>query len=250
MKKEFDSAARTKTIKHLAIHSFALTPSKMLDVLYQYGLSVHYMIDSKGKVYRLVPEDRVAWHAGASFWAEDTGLNQTSIGIELEHLDYGQTDYPEAQIKALEELAKEIIKRYQIRPENIVGHSDIAPMVKMDPGQGFPWKKLAEKGIGLWYDLNNNKKMLDLNVNQLLSLIGYDAQEDIKASCWAFHRRFMPETIPYDKDIVKREKEVFAARQKNVPIPPIYPPNLDLTDPDFINVLRAVAYQYQQARTK
>ena len=250
MKKEFDSAERTKPIKHLVIHSFALTPAKMLDTLHQYGLSVHYMIDSKGKVYRLVPEERVTWHAGASFWAGEAGLNQTSIGIELEHLDYGQTDYPAIQVQALIKLAKEIIARHKIRSENIVGHSDIAPIAKMDPGQGFPWKKLAAKGIGLWYDLGNSKKIPSLNVNQLLSIIGYDVQGGINAVCWAFRKRFMPETVPYDKDIAKKEKEVFAARQKNMPTPPIYPPDLDLTDPDFIKVLRATAYQYQQARSK
>ena len=250
MKRKFDSKERTKPIEQLVIHSFALAPEKMLNVLHQYGLSVHYLIDSKGKVYSLVSEDRLAWHAGTSFWAGKEGLNWTSIGIELEHLDYGQTGYPEIQIKSLEKLAKEIITRYKICPENIVGHSDIAPIAKMDPGRGFPWKKLAEQGIGLWYDLNDSKKMLDLNISELLSIIGYDISAGLKASSWAFRRRFMPETIPYDKDIVKREKEVFEARQKNIPIPSIYPSDLDLADPDFMKVLRAVAYQYQQARIK
>ena len=106
----FDSVKREKPIKHLVIHSFALTPQEMLDTLKQYKLSVHYLIDSKGKVYQLVPEERVAWHAGPSFWAGDTGLNWTSIGIELEHQEFGQTDFPEAQINALIKLAQDIIK--------------------------------------------------------------------------------------------------------------------------------------------
>ena len=101
MKQKFDSVERTKPIKHLVIHSFALTPKKMLDILNEYGLSVHYIVDSKGKVLNLVPEECVAWHAGHSFWAGEKGLNWTSIGIELEHLEYGQTDYPQKQIETL-----------------------------------------------------------------------------------------------------------------------------------------------------
>lgn len=263
MKKEFDSVERIKPIKHLVIHSFALTPLKMLDILHQYGLSVHYLIDSKGKVYSLVPKERVAWHAGISFWAGDNGLNQTSIGIELEHLDYGQTDFPKAQINAFIKLAKEIIKHHQIRPENVVGHSDISPVFKMDPGRGFPWKELAKNGIGLWYNLKETPKMPDLTAAKLLALIGYDTKgRALEASSWAFRQRFMPEVVPYDKEITKREKEVFKVRQMatNLPrkeqekilasAPTIYPPNdgTYLTDPDFIKVLRAVAYQYQQAR--
>ena len=124
---KFESAERTQAIKHLVIHSFALTPQKMLEALQRYKLSVHYLIDSRGTVYSLVPEERVAWHVGSSFWAGDKRLNWTSIGIELEHLEFGQTDFPEVQINALIKLTKEIMKRHKIRPENVVAHSDIAP---------------------------------------------------------------------------------------------------------------------------
>ena len=263
MKTRFDSAERTKPVKHLVIHSFALTPQEMLDTLHQYKLSVHYMIDSNGKIYSLVPENDVTWHAGPSFWAGDTGLNWTSVGIELEHHGFGQTDYPEVQIKSLKQLAEEIIERHKIHPENIVGHSDIAPVAKMDPGRGFSWKQLAQNGIGLWEDLKDAPKMPDLTVSELLSLIGYDTKGcALEASSWAFRQRFMPESVPYDDGISAREKAVFEARQKAMQLPPeeraeflekapvIYPPNdgTYLTDPDFMNVLRAVAYQYQQAR--
>lgn len=263
MKKEFDSAERTKPIKYLVIHSFALSPQKMIKRLHQYKLSVHYMIDSSGKKYQLLPENKVAWHAGPSFWAKESALNWTSIGIELEHLGFGQTDYPEKQVQTLEKLIKEIIERYQIRPENIIGHSDIAPEAKMDPGRGFPWQKLANDGIGLWYNLKNNEKISNLTVSEMLSLIGYNTNERaLEASCWAFRQRFMPESVPIDNKVAEREKEVFKARQKltklspkergkylkNMPV--IYPSNSGtyLTDPDFIKTLKAVAYQYEQAR--
>ena len=265
MKKNFDSTERTKPIKHLVIHSFALTPQKMQDTLHQYGLAVHYIIDSEGKILNLVPEEQIAWHAGPSFWANEEGLNWTSVGIELEHLGYGQTDYPEIQINALTKLSKEIIERYKIRPENIVGHSDIAPEAKIDPGRGFPWKKLAENGIGLWYDLKDVNNAPNSTVSELLSVIGYPTTgRALEASSWAFRQRFMPEVVPIDEGIAEREKNVFQERQRisGLPsqerekalkvAPAIYPKNDGpyLTDPSFMKRLQAVAYQYKQARAR
>ena len=259
----FDSAPREKSIKHLVIHSFALSPKEMLDTLHQYKLSVHYIIDSSGTVHQLVPEEKVAWHAGPSFWAGDSGLNWISIGIELEHREFGQTDYPHKQIQSLKKLIKGIMERHKIRPENIVAHSDIAPEAKMDPGRGFPWKQLANEGIGLWYDLNESEKLADLSVKELLSLIGYPTKgRALEASSWAFRQRFMPEVVPYDDRIAVRGEAMFRARQKAAKLPPeerakalsaapaIYPPNdgTYLTDPTFIKVLRAVAWQYKKAR--
>lgn len=261
----YDSTKRKKPIKYLVIHSFANSPKEMLNILYQYGLSVHYLIEANGKIHRLVPEKKVAWHAGPSFWAGDTGLNWTSVGIELEHAEFGQTDYSEKQIDRLKRLIKTIIKRHHIRPENIVAHSDISPEAKMDPGRGFPWKKLSEEGIGLWYDLKDSKKMENLSVSELLSVIGYSVKgRALEASSWAFRQRFMPQVVPYDRDIDERGKAMFQARQQAAKLPPeerekllasvpaIYPPNdgTYLTDPDFIKVLRAVAYQYKKAREK
>ena len=213
----------------------------------------------------LVPENRVAWHAGPSFWAGQSGLNATSVGIELEHSDYGQTDYPKEQMQVLTKLAKEIIDRHHIPPENIVGHSDIAPDGKQDPGQGFPWKKMSEEGIGLWYDLKNADKLSDLTVSELLSTIGYPVQGRLlKASCWAFRQRFMPETIPYDDKIAERGEAMYQARQRVGKLPPkereeilkntpaIFPPDQEacLTTQGFIKTLRAVAYEYQQAKKR
>ena len=261
----YDSARREKPVKHLVIHSFANSPQEMLNVLHQHGLSVHYMIETNGTVHHLVPEKKVAWHAGPSFWAGDTALNWTSIGIELEHPQFGQTNYPEKQIKILKELMKKIINKYHIRPENIVAHSDIAPEAKMDPGRGFPWKELAKENIGLWYDLDKANKMQNLTVSELLSIIGYSVKgRALVASSWAFRQRFMPEIVPYDGGIAERGNAMFQARQQALKLPPserekflaetppIYPPDdgTYLTDSNFIKVLRAVAYQYKKAREK
>ena len=263
--RQFNSTAREKPVKYLVIHSFENSPQEMLDILYQYGLSVHYLIESDGKIHYLVPEEKVAWHAGPSFWAGDSGLNWTSIGIELEHPEFGQTEYPSEQIEALKKLMKKIIKQYKIRPENIVAHSDIAPEAKMDPGRGFPWKKLAENGIGLWYNLKDSEKMEDFQVSELFSIIGYPTNgRALEASSWAFRQRFMPEVVPYDDEIAKRGEAIFQARQlaanlspsereKVLSKAPIICPKNDgtyLTDPTFIKVQKAVAYRYEQARQK
>ena len=261
---ELESEVRTTPVTHLVVHSFANTPQQMLDNLREYGLSVHYVISADGQVRQLVPENRVAWHAGPSFWAGASGLNQSSIGIELEHAEFGQTTFPQKQIDAFEELAKSIIARHHIRPENIVGHSDIAPEGKMDPGRAFPWQQLAEQGIGMWYDISEADKMPEnMRVAVLLATIGYPVKgRQVVASAWAFRERFMPEKVPYDAHIAERGDQMFLARQaaaKLPPterdaalsqVPPIYPPDdgTYLTDPDFIRVLRAVAYRYQQQR--
>ena len=260
----FESKERTVPVKYLVIHSFNETPQEMLDVLQEYGLSVHYLIDAQGHIQQLVPEDRIAWHAGPSFWAGTQGLNRVSIGIELEHAEFGQTPFPQQQIDSLIQLVRGILRRHPILPENIVAHSDIAPEGKMDPGRAFPWKQLAEQGIGLWYDITDADKLSPkLTVAELLAMIGYPVQgRQLTASAWAFRERFMPEAVPYDGDIQKRGEMIFKARQElaKLPVteqtkamaqvPPIYPPDdgTYLTDPEFIRVLRAVAYQYQLRR--
>ena len=109
------------------------------------------MLAEDGTAYRLVPEERVAWHAGRSHWRGREALNATSIGIEIVNLHGDRHDYPPQQIAALIELCRDILARHPaIEPRNVVGHSDIAPQRKIDPGRRFPWKTLADAGIGLW----------------------------------------------------------------------------------------------------
>ena len=128
-------------------------------------VSSHYLVrDDPPVVYRLVDEGRRAWHAGLSSWRRVTSLNATSIGIEI--VNAGEkgspqgtppgelvfAEYPRAQIDAVLALVKDIVKRHAIKPENIVGHSDIAPQRKVDPGPKFPWKRLADEGLIAWPD--------------------------------------------------------------------------------------------------
>ncbi len=115
-------------------------------------VSAHYTIGRDGRVFAHVPEDRRAWHAGVSFWAGETNVNARSIGIELVNPghEFGYAPFPEAQIASLIDLAHGIVTRHPIPPRRVLGHSDVAPARKMDPGELFPWRHLAEFGIGLW----------------------------------------------------------------------------------------------------
>ena len=115
-------------------------------------VSAHYMVEEDGRVFRLVPEARRAWHAGVSFWKGERGLNDVSIGIEIVNPghDWEYRPFPEAQIVSVLALVGEIRGRWDIPNARIVGHSDIAPDRKIDPGELFPWKRFAQAAHGLW----------------------------------------------------------------------------------------------------
>jgi N-acetylmuramoyl-L-alanine amidase len=113
-------------------------------------VSAHYFVHADGRVLALVAEERRAWHAGASSWAGDTDVNSRSIGIEIANAGHpgGLPDFPAAQIEALAALCRDILGRHPIKPHRVLGHSDVAPGRKLDPGERFPWPFLAASGIG------------------------------------------------------------------------------------------------------
>jgi N-acetylmuramoyl-L-alanine amidase len=115
-------------------------------------VSAHYLVDETGLVYALVPEAQRAWHAGKSFWRGETDINSLSIGVEIANPgdEFGYEPFPDAQIAAVIELLTDIRTRWTIPDARILGHSDIAPGRKKDPGELFPWKRLAQAGHGLW----------------------------------------------------------------------------------------------------
>lgn len=117
-------------------------------------VSAHYMIETDGRVFELVPEARRAWHAGVSFWKGERDVNSVSIGIELVNPGHedGYPDFPDDQIDALTGLMDAIRGRWEILDGRILGHSDVAPERKVDPGEKFPWKRLAQDGHGLWLE--------------------------------------------------------------------------------------------------
>jgi len=164
------------------------------------GTSAHYVISRDGKVVQMVNDYLRSNHAGVSKWGKDTDLNSSSIGIELDN--NGTTDpWPDAQINSLLKLLATLKKNYNIPAANFIGHSDIAPKRKPDPNN-FPWKKLAEKGFGFWYDDVLKNPPADFNTTNALKLMGYDTS-DLGATITAFKRHFIqsdltPKLTPVD----------------------------------------------------
>jgi len=115
-------------------------------------VSSHYLVEEDGRVFALVDEEKRAWHAGKSRWAGEEGLNACSIGIEIVNPghEFGYRAFPEAQVEAVIALGRAILRRWPIPPGRVLGHSDVAPLRKEDPGELFPWARLAAAGIGLW----------------------------------------------------------------------------------------------------
>jgi N-acetylmuramoyl-L-alanine amidase len=163
-------------------------------------VSAHYLVDEDGTVYRLVDEGRRAWHAGRSCWAGARDINDRSIGIELANPghEHGYRPFPEAQIAALERLAGDILARHRIHPARVLGHSDVAPRRKEDPGELFPWQRLAASGIGRWPDFAApTPPLADIAaVQRALAGIGYElaatgtADADTAAVLTAFQRHW------------------------------------------------------------
>ncbi|MBW8841164.1 MAG: N-acetylmuramoyl-L-alanine amidase [Sphingomonadales bacterium] len=166
-------------------------------------VSAHYLIDEDGTIHRLVAEDKRAWHAGQSHWRGITDVNSASIGIELVNPghEFGYRDFAPAQIEALIPLLAEIKDRYEITRGNIVGHSDIAPTRKQDPGELFPWAQLARLRLALPRPTRNLMDPLWSDAGFLLALerFGYEVTDKL-AAVVAFQRRFRPELIDGEID--------------------------------------------------
>ena len=137
MQSEIESINRLKSLKH--------------------KVSCHYLINRKGKITQMVKDENIAWHAGKSKWKEFNNLNSNSLGVELENRGhrYGYVNFSNKQIASLIWLCIKLKKKYSIKKENFLGHSDIAPLRKIDPGEKFPWKKLSNFNLGSWYRKKN-----------------------------------------------------------------------------------------------
>ena len=158
-------------------------------------VSAHYTIDEDGTVYAMVPETRRAWHAGISYWAGARDINARSIGIELVNPghEFGYHPFADAQIAALIVLCREILERHSIPSWRVLGHSDVAPARKDDPGELFPWKRLAEAGIGLWPAPGTDPGAEA--VPTLLTRYGYDPEAPPEKIVTAFQRHFRPSRV-------------------------------------------------------
>ena len=153
----FDRRPEGRAVEMLILHYTGMTSAAAaLDRLCdpEAKVSAHYAIEEDGTVWRLVPEEARAWHAGISFWRGERDINGLSIGIELVNPghEFGYRPFPEPQMAALEDLARAILARHPIPADKVLGHSDVAPARKLDPGELFDWRRLARAGIGLWPD--------------------------------------------------------------------------------------------------
>ena len=179
----------------------------------KYKVSCHYLINRKGEITNLVEDRKVAWHAGKSKWKKFISLNKYSIGIEISNPghDFKYPSFSLNQIKELKKLLRYLIKKYKIHRQNVLGHSDIAPFRKKDPGEKFPWRELAKKKLCKWHNLSINelKKFREVDISKKnkklfltnLSVIGYSVSEKMKFEkknsyiISAFQRRFRQDLI-------------------------------------------------------
>jgi len=165
-------------------------------------VSSHYLIEEDGRIFRLVDESRRAWHAGIGYWAGERDINGVSIGIELVNPghEFGYRAFPQPQMAALIELGHEILARHPIPPARVLGHSDVAPDRKIDPGEMFDWRTLAEAGIGLWPKRAAGPDDL-ASVQKALARYGYEVapngevNQKTTAALKAFQRHFRPARI-------------------------------------------------------
>jgi N-acetylmuramoyl-L-alanine amidase len=217
----FDPKKRkTNQIKFLIFHYTGMKTEKaainrLTDI--ESRVSAHYLIKQNGEIITLVPDLYTAWHAGKSVWKNYSSLNKDSIGIEIVNPghDINYKKFSKIQLAALVRLSKFLIKKYRINSKNILGHSDIAPERKKDPGEKFPWKLLSKKKIGYWHNLNQNELIKNRNLKTSskeknlfltnLFKIGYQKKFLYNSNfnrisfdqiiSKAFQRRFRPEII-------------------------------------------------------
>jgi len=176
-------------------------------------VSSHYFVYEDGRILQLVSEQQRAWHAGAASWKRATDINARSIGIEIANPghEYGYHDFPDRQIDAVIALCHDIVARHRIRRERVLGHSDVAPTRKNDPGEKFPWAHLAAAGIGLWVepspvDGGRTFSAIDKGpevekLQKQLARFGYGLKitggydDDTRSVVTAFQRHFRPERV-------------------------------------------------------
>jgi N-acetylmuramoyl-L-alanine amidase len=193
--------ARTGAVSMIVLHYTGMESAEAaIDRLCdpEAKVSCHYLVTEEGAVLRMVPEERRAWHCGHSYWRGHSGINDCSIGLELVNPghDLGYRHYPDAQLDALIPLLSDIKERHGVTRGNIVGHSDIAPARKRDPGELFPWGKLARLRLALPRPTRNlmDPNWTDAGFLLALERFGYDVSDKM-AAIVAFQRRFRPELI-------------------------------------------------------
>ena len=216
----FDLKKRDKKkIKYLILHYTGMKNDKLAIkklVNFNSNVSCHYYITKSGKLIQMVPDLYIAWHAGKSYWKKDKLLNSNSIGIEISNPghEHGYKKFSNNQIKCLIKLLNSLIKKYKINKKNILGHSDVAPLRKLDPGEKFPWNKLFKNKIGIWHNIKlkdlkkNREKKIEINLARFmfyLNKIGYSVQhsntKELIKIIKVFQMRFRPDLIDGKLDL-------------------------------------------------
>jgi N-acetylmuramoyl-L-alanine amidase len=176
-------------------------------------VSSHYLVGEDGTIYRLVAEDKRAWHAGVSYWEGNTDINSMSIGIEI--ANQGDRPFADAQMASVTRLCLWILSRYDISQHHVIGHMDIAPGRKPDPGWFFPWQNLAGQGIGVWpeptpQDYQSSANWGNTQIRKALSQYGYNPQTALNAVVESFQRHFQQEVANSPERIGVADKDTAA----------------------------------------
>ncbi len=173
-------------------------------------VSSHYLVEEDGRVFQLVHEDKRAWHAGVGSWRGETDINSASIGIEIVNPghEFGYKAFPEAQMRAVILLAKAILERHAIDPFNVIGHSDLAPERKSDPGERFDWQRLAENGVGVWPESAIDASVTEEQYYHALTDIGYEGDSSKEALTRAFQRHWRQNSVTGIADAETRSRAI------------------------------------------
>jgi N-acetylmuramoyl-L-alanine amidase len=250
----YTAKGQSSRVRFLVLHYTVSNREASIKTLTQQEVSAHYLVtdDPVPVIYNLVDEKNAAWHAGNSSWKNFTQLNNSSIGIEIVNPGWKDTPngrvyapFPQSQIDALIPLVRDIVQRHHIAPENVLGHSDIAPLRKQDPGPMFPWKQLADAGLVAWPNAVRVASLSPWFQAQLpdiawfqkkLAAWGYglvqsgQLDEQTRTVLSAFQMKYRPANIDGNPD-AETASLLEALTNPNGPIPPVMPPQPVITVP-------------------
>ncbi|QOY94500.1 N-acetylmuramoyl-L-alanine amidase [Massilia sp. UMI-21] len=245
----YNAKGQSSRARFLVLHYTVSDNPSSIKILTEKEVSAHYLVTNHAQpiIYRLVDENRAAWHAGNSSWKNYTQLNNSSIGIEIVNPGWTSTPdggrmfypFPQAQVEALIPLLKDIVQRHGIAPENVLGHSDIAPQRKQDPGPLFPWARLASEGLILWPDANRValvRPIFDATLPDMfwfqrkLATHGFAIQQtgmldpQTRTVLQAFQMKYRPADFSGNPDAETAALLEVLTTPANAPLPVIMPP--------------------------
>jgi N-acetylmuramoyl-L-alanine amidase len=243
----YNAKAQSPRVKFIVLHYTVSDKPSSVKILTQQQVSAHYLVtdDSEPVIYGLVPETEMAWHAGVSSWKGYTNLNTSSVGIEIVNPGWKDTPqgrmyypFPQSQIDALVPLVRDIAQRYHVPPENVIGHSDIAPGRKQDPGPLFPWQRLAAEGLAIWPDATRVAAVRPVFDAQLpditwfqrkLAAFGYGVtqsclfDQQTLGALQSFQSRFRPANLDGNPDAETAALLEVLTTPANAPLPVVQP---------------------------